>query len=80
MLILAIRSQLSSAKRERDLVREDNKELKRKQGFATNDLLLQDYEKRKSAIDYAREQIIDYQVLLHLIILISGIHHIYHRP
>jgi chromosome segregation ATPase len=61
MEILGIRGELNAVKKDRDQVRDDNKELKRKQGFATNDLLLFDYEKRKASIDRAKDQIIDLQ-------------------
>ncbi len=40
------RGTLTSGKKGRDSVREDNKELKRKQGFASSSGLLTDYEKR----------------------------------
>lgn len=59
--IMGQRSVLTSAKHDRDFVRDDNAELKRKQGFATNDLLLVDYEKRKSQMESVREEIKELQ-------------------
>lgn len=60
-LIMGQRSILTSAKHDRDFVRDDNAELKRKQGFATNDLLLVDFEKRKSQMESVREEIKELQ-------------------
>lgn len=45
------RSLLNTHKHEKDSVRGDNLELKRRQGFATNDMLTTDYERRKTAMD-----------------------------
>jgi hypothetical protein len=45
------RGGLTDKKKFRDTVRIDNKELKRKQGFATSDLLLVDYEKKKTEVE-----------------------------
>ncbi len=44
------RGTLTGSKKNRDTVREDNKELKRKQGFASSSGLLVDYEKRTKAL------------------------------
>ena len=42
------------AKKGRDALRDDNKDLKLKQGFASNDLLISDYERRKRTIFIAK--------------------------
>jgi hypothetical protein len=44
------RSILTTSKHDRDTIREDNVELKRQRGFATSDLLIIDFEKRKKTI------------------------------
>ena len=44
------RSILTASKHDRDSIREDNVELKRQRGFATSDLLIIDFEKRKLTI------------------------------
>jgi hypothetical protein len=46
--------QVSTAKKGRDALRDDNKDLKLKQGFASNDLLISDYERRKRTIFIAK--------------------------
>ena len=51
------RSVLTSSKHERDNIREDNIELKRQRGFATSDLLIVDFEKRKSTIEQLNSSI-----------------------
>ena len=48
-------------KKERDAVKGDNKELKRQQGFATSDLLLVDFEVRKTALESMRAEIRELQ-------------------
>ena len=45
---------MSTAKKGRDALRDDNKDLKLKQGFASNDLLISDYERRKRTIFIAK--------------------------
>jgi histone deacetylase 6 len=45
------RGLISNAKKDRDSVKDVNSELKRLQGFAGSDLLLNDYEKRKSDLE-----------------------------
>ncbi|CAE7724552.1 Ccdc96, partial [Symbiodinium microadriaticum] len=49
--IVHARSNLTVSKHDRDVVREENVELKRQRGFATSDMLIIDFEKRKSTID-----------------------------
>ena len=46
--------QVSTAKKGRDALRDDNKDLKLKQGFASNDLLISDFERRKRTIFIAK--------------------------
>ena len=56
-VIVARRGDLTAHKKERDGIKFVNKELRRKQGFATNDNLLKDYEKRKSTLENIQAQI-----------------------
>ncbi len=56
-VIVARRGDLTAHKKERDSIKFVNKELRRKQGFATNDNLLKDYEKRKSTLENIQAQI-----------------------
>ena len=58
---LDLRAQLAAMKKERDGVKEDNKELKRQQGFATSDLLLVDFEVRKTSLESMRAEIRELQ-------------------
>ena len=52
---------MSAAKKTRDSLRDDNKDLKLKQGFASNDLLISDFEKRKRTIYIFKDKIRDLQ-------------------
>ena len=65
--ILDMRAVLNVSKRERDGVKGENKELRRKQGFASSDLLLVDFESRRASFDIMAAEIMDlksrYQVL-----------------
>ena len=45
---------MSTAKKGRDVLRDDNKDLKLRQGFAANDLLISDFERRKRTIFIAK--------------------------
>lgn len=55
------RGDLTSTKHDRDSVRLDIKELKRQQGFATSDLLIVDYENRKSKLDQVKATIREFK-------------------
>jgi predicted nucleic acid-binding Zn-ribbon protein len=59
--ILKLRSEVAITKRARDALREDNKDLKLKQGFASNDLLTADFERRKKSIYAIKDKIRDLQ-------------------
>ena len=48
------RATLASLKRERDVLKNENAELRRLQGFATSDLLLTDFDDRKTALESAK--------------------------
>ncbi len=50
-------AQLTKAKRRRDELRTDNGQLKQKQGFVGSDLLVGDFEQRKSVIEERRREI-----------------------
>ena len=63
--ILDLRNDLSICKKDRDCVRDDNKELKVKQGFASNDLLISDFEKRKRTILFTSDRVRDLQARHH---------------
>ena len=52
---------LNNFKHEKDSIRADNNELKRRQGFATNEQLTIDYEKRKSTIETFKSSIKELQ-------------------
>jgi len=56
-VIVAKRGDLTAHKKDRDNVKFVNKELRRKQGFATNESLLRDFEKRKSSLENIQAQI-----------------------
>lgn len=45
------RSFLNTYKHDKDSARSDNNELRRRQGFATNEMLTDDYERRKSSME-----------------------------
>lgn len=49
--IVNARSNLTVSKHDRDVVRDENVELKRERGFATSDMLIIDFEKRKATMD-----------------------------
>lgn len=51
------RASLTQIKKERDVIREDNKELRRKQGFVSSTGLMQDYEGRGRSIGDAKAKI-----------------------
>jgi hypothetical protein len=53
----AVLAQLTKAKRRRDELRTDNGQLKQKQGFVGSDLLVGDFEQRKSVIEERRREI-----------------------
>eukprot|EP01041_Mallomonas_annulata_P004274 gene4274-8502_t len=55
------RNFLNTYKHEKDGIRTDNTELKRRQGFATNDMLTTDYEKRKGTMDTVKASIKELQ-------------------
>ena len=59
--ILSYRGDLTVSKQSREVLRTDNKELKRQQGFATSDLLLKDFENRKGTLINLRGKINEYQ-------------------
>jgi hypothetical protein len=65
------RNSVTIAKLNRDSIRSENKELKAKQGFATSDLLLVDYEKRGTKVDEMRAKVSElkdrYQLLMNLV-------------
>ena len=63
--ILNLRNILSLCKKDRDCVRDDNKELKVKQGFASNELLISDFEKRKRTILFTSDRVRDLQARHH---------------
>lgn len=49
--LLKLRGLVTNVKLERDAIRGETQELKAQQGFATSDLLLLDYEKRRRKVD-----------------------------
>ena len=55
------RSFLNTYKHEKDAVRGDNMELKRRQGFSSNEMLTEDFEKRKVAMDTVKASIRELQ-------------------
>lgn len=55
--IVNARSNLTVSKHDRDGVRDENVELKRQRGFATSDMLIIDFEKRKSTIQELTQNI-----------------------
>jgi hypothetical protein len=59
--INGLRGTLSVSKHDRDVVKRDIKELRRQQGFATSDLLIVDYENRKSDLEAARSAVRELQ-------------------
>jgi len=65
------RNSVTIAKLNRDSIRSENKELKAKQGFASSDLLLVDYEKRSIKVDEMRAKVSElkdrYQLLMNLV-------------
>ena len=58
---MKLRAEVSITKKGRDALRDDNKDLKLKQGFASNDLLISDFEKRKRTIYVTKDKIRDLQ-------------------
>lgn len=58
---LHLRAQLAVLKKDRDAAKDDNKELRRQQGFATSDLLLIDFETRKASLEGIRAEIRELQ-------------------
>jgi hypothetical protein len=58
---MKLRAEVSMTKKGRDALRDDNKDLKLKQGFASNDLLISDFEKRKRTIYVTKDKIRDLQ-------------------
>ena len=67
--ILNLRNVVSLCKKDRDNVRHDNKELKIKQGFASNELLISDFEKRKRTILFTTDRVNDLQARHHALSL-----------
>ena len=67
--ILSLRNVVSLCKKDRDNVRHDNKELKIKQGFASNELLISDFEKRKRTILFTTDRVNDLQARHHALSL-----------
>lgn len=67
-VITQSRNQVTLEKLERDSIRTENKEWKAKQGFATSDLLLVDFEKRKQRTEELQAAIIElknrYEILM----------------
>ena len=55
------RSFLNTYKHEKDSVRADNSELRRRQGFASNEMLTLDFEKRKIAMENVKASIKELQ-------------------
>jgi hypothetical protein len=55
--IVGARSNLTVSKHDRDVVRDENVELKRQRGFATSDQLIIDFEKRKHTMDELSQSI-----------------------
>ena len=55
--ITGLRNRVTTEKLERDGMRSENKDLRAKQGFATSDLLLSDYDHRCSKVDELRAAI-----------------------
>ena len=60
-----LRNGVSHCKKDRDNIRDDNKELKVKQGFASNELLISDFEKRKRTILSTSDRVRDLQARHH---------------
>lgn len=58
---MKLRAEVSSTKKGRDALRDDNKDLKLKQGFASNDLLIADFERRKRTVYVTKDKIRDLQ-------------------
>lgn len=56
-IITKLRNTVTSFKLERDAIRIENKELKAKQGFATSDLLLMDFENQKHHTDVLNAEV-----------------------
>lgn len=56
-VITKLRNTVTSYKLERDAIRIENKELKAKQGFATSDLLLMDFESQKHHTDVLNAEV-----------------------
>jgi hypothetical protein len=71
-----LRNVVTSFKLERDSIRLENKELRAKQGFATSDLLLMDYENRKQQTDVLVAEITElknrYEILKRQVVQIGG--------
>lgn len=58
-VITRLRNVVTSYKLERDSIRLENKEWKAKQGFATNELLLTDYENQKNSTEILKAQVVE---------------------
>ena len=65
--ILDLRTAVSNSKKTRDGIRDEKKELKVKQGFASNELLISDFEKRKKTIQCTIDRIDDLQDRHHVL-------------
>ena len=59
--IINTRNSVTLFKHNREILRDDNVELKRQRGFATSDLLIIDYEVRKNTIDLLQQNIKELQ-------------------
>lgn len=59
--IISTRNNVTIAKHNREIFRENNVELKRQRGFATSDLLIIDYETRKHTIEMLQQNIKELQ-------------------
>jgi chromosome segregation ATPase len=68
VVITNLRNNVTTSKLDRDVIRNENKEYKAKQGFATSDLLLVDFEKRKHRSEELKAAIVElknrYEILL----------------
>ena len=64
---LDLRTGVSNSKKIRDGIRDEKKELKVKQGFASNELLISDFEKRKKTIQCTIDRINDLQDRHHVL-------------
>lgn len=55
--LVSLRSIVAVSKLQRDALRSENKDLKAKQGFATSDLLLTDFQKRKDKLEETKAKV-----------------------